>query len=192
MDVHAEEQDLEELLGRKKEGADGEEPTSYAYAPHFPTKRTEGWNMYIGDQKIDRVFIQPTRFTEIGHSGRIRTLKVSQQAPHNPGLYSFQLFVRSDCYIGCDVRKDMKVFCLRCFECMMSVNLWTYFQLKVESFDALKVSEQANEDVCVSRSYLFDKYTAFNSQFPGNIRSRRRQSCWTDGCDARSKRQADR
>ena len=41
-EVQAAEQDIEELIGRKKAGADGEEPNYWVHAPHFPAVSTPG------------------------------------------------------------------------------------------------------------------------------------------------------
>ena len=125
--IQAEEQDFDELIGRKQAGAEGEEAAPFAYAPLYAERKQEVWWMYLGDHKVDRIFFQPAKFTDIGHSGRIRTLRISQQAPGNPGMYSFQLYVASDSYTGCDVRKDMK--------------------LTVEPLSALETSEKNKEDV---------------------------------------------
>lgn len=40
--VEGGESSIEELIGRKKDGEDGEEPTPLAHAPHFPKVRRFG------------------------------------------------------------------------------------------------------------------------------------------------------
>lgn len=37
--VEADESSIEELIGRRKKGEDGEEPSAVAHAPHFPSVR---------------------------------------------------------------------------------------------------------------------------------------------------------
>ena len=64
--------------------------------------------MFVADHKLDRIYVTPGHFSEIGESS-IRTLRLQVQAPPNPGLYTFQMYVKSDCYLGTDIRKDMKV-----------------------------------------------------------------------------------
>lgn len=109
-EVMAEEEDMDTLLGRKSAEADGARPSPSAHAPRIMGDRRPNYAMFVGDQKLDRVFMQPKYFSDFDVSGeQIRTLRMAQQAPGSPGLYTFQMFVKSDCYVGTDIRKDMKV-----------------------------------------------------------------------------------
>lgn len=109
-EIMAEEEDMDTLLGRKSAEADGARPSPYAHAPHIMGDRRPTYAMFVGDQKLDRVFMQPKYFGEFDVSGeQVRTLRMAQQAPQSAGLYTFQMFVKSDCYLGTDIRKDMKV-----------------------------------------------------------------------------------
>lgn len=64
--------------------------------------------MFIGDHKLDRVFVHPTRFTDLGYS-TVRTVRHTFQAPPNPGLYTFQAYVASDSYVGTDLQVSMSL-----------------------------------------------------------------------------------
>ncbi|KAM0788998.1 hypothetical protein ACM66B_003067 [Microbotryomycetes sp. NB124-2] len=99
---------IDELIGRRKAGADGEEPTPLAHAPHFPKNRKPTWLIFVGDHKLNRVFVQPHKFTDVG-SKQIRTIRLSFQAPPGPGLYTFQVYAINDSFVGTDAQKDLQM-----------------------------------------------------------------------------------
>lgn len=107
-DLKGEEMGIDELLGRKKAGADGEEHSPLAHAPHFLQDRMPKYYLLVGDHKLNRVFVQPIKFSEVGYT-KVRTLRTSFQAPQSPGLYTFQAYVKSDSYIGTDVQASMQL-----------------------------------------------------------------------------------
>lgn len=148
-DVMADEDDMDTMLGRRSDEADGARPSSAAHTPRITNERKPTYAMFVGDQKLDRVFMQPKYFTDFDQSGEtVRTLRMTQQAPGNPGLYTFQLFITSDCYIGTDIRKDMKVRHQRCDAGSdVRANLeWT--QMRVEPASVLEQEKSAaDEDV---------------------------------------------
>lgn len=102
----AEEKDVDELIGRKKAGQMGESPDFLVHAPYFPGNRKPSWQVFVGDHKLYRVFVPPTRFSNFGYN-QVRTLQLAFQAPPGAGLYTFQTYVKSDSYVGCDGQKDM-------------------------------------------------------------------------------------
>ncbi|GAA98348.1 uncharacterized protein L969DRAFT_85663 [Mixia osmundae IAM 14324] len=102
------EMEINELIGRKAKGADGEEPTPFACAPLFPRHRKPTWSVFVGDQKLAKIFVLPARYTDIG-ANSTRTIRHTFQAPPAAGMFTFQAYVKSDSYIGTDVQKDMKM-----------------------------------------------------------------------------------
>jgi preprotein translocase subunit Sec63 len=70
--------------------------------------RKPAWYIFVGDHKLNRVFVAPHRFTDIGE-GQTRTIRMTFQAPPGPGLYTFQVYVMSDSFVGGDAQKDMRV-----------------------------------------------------------------------------------
>jgi translocation protein SEC63 len=70
--------------------------------------RKPAWYIFVGDHKLNRVFVAPHRFTDIGE-GQTRTIRMTFQAPPGPGLYTFQVYVMSDSFVGTDAQKDMRV-----------------------------------------------------------------------------------
>lgn len=64
--------------------------------------------MLVGDHKLNRIFIPPFRFTDVGYSS-VRTIRHQIQAPPAPGLYTFQAYIKSDCYLGTDLQISMSL-----------------------------------------------------------------------------------
>ncbi|KAI9627965.1 hypothetical protein KEM48_011903 [Puccinia striiformis f. sp. tritici PST-130] len=93
--------EIDELLGRKKAGADGEEKCPIVHAPHVTKDTKPSYYWLVGDHKLNRIFVQPTKISEIGYS-KVRVLKTTFQAPHSPGLYTFQAYISSDSYVNTD------------------------------------------------------------------------------------------
>ena len=136
--AEGEEKSVEELIGRSK-ADEGVVPTPLAHAPHFPKVRARpndlpvfgsfaifdlcahepcdftplqnrkpAWYIFVGDHKLNRVFVAPHRFTDIGE-GTTRTVRMTFQAPPGPGLYTFQVYVMCDSFVGADAQKDMRM-----------------------------------------------------------------------------------
>lgn len=126
------EKSVEELIGRSR-ADEGVVPTPLAHAPHFPKvrggrrkrlfaiaganladssstaqNRKPAWYIFVGDHKLNRVFVAPHRFTDIGE-GTTRTVRMTFQAPPGPGLYTFQVYVMCDSFVGADAQKDMRM-----------------------------------------------------------------------------------
>lgn len=128
------EQSVDELIGRRSKKDEGVVPTPLAHAPHFPKvrlalsslslgherepladlrvrfpqNRKPAWHIFVGDHKLNRVFVAPYRFTDMG-STATRTVRMSFQAPPGPGLYTFQVYVASDSFVGTGAQKDMRM-----------------------------------------------------------------------------------
>ncbi|KAI9299249.1 Sec63-domain-containing protein [Neoconidiobolus thromboides FSU 785] len=74
------------------------------HAPYFPADKRSDWWIVIGDLNTGRMLINPTKVTDLVDK---TTLKFNFQGPPEPGNYSFNLMVKSDSYLGCDLRKEM-------------------------------------------------------------------------------------
>ena len=101
---------LDALIGRKDASADkeGKQTSGFVRAPYFLEERKPSWWVMIGDQKLDRVIVQPTKVTDIGPD-KVRTFSVQFQAPPQAGLYTFQAIVKSDSYLGSDASRAVKL-----------------------------------------------------------------------------------
>lgn len=73
-----------------------------------PQNRKPTWYIFIGDHKLNRVFVTPHKFTDMGDKA-VRTVRMTFPAPPGPGLYTFQAYVMSDSFVGTDVQKDLRV-----------------------------------------------------------------------------------
>ncbi|EMR09310.1 hypothetical protein PNEG_02269 [Pneumocystis murina B123] len=102
----SDENELNTLLGyRKKKNAE-DSVVPYAHVPFYPKKHKPKWWVFLVDIKHDRIVVPPISITDIGKS--IRTFQISFQAPSQIGLYTFQIQVKSDTYIGTDFRKNVE------------------------------------------------------------------------------------
>lgn len=99
---------IDELIGRRKAGEDGVEPTPLAHAPEFTKNRKPTWYIFVGDHKLNRIFVAPEKFTDMGVN-HVRTVRITFQAPPGPGLYTFQAHVMCDSYVGTDIQKDVRM-----------------------------------------------------------------------------------
>ncbi|KAE8226952.1 hypothetical protein CF319_g532 [Tilletia indica] len=100
---------LDALLGRNDDkDKDGKQAIGYARAPYFLDERKPHWWIFIGDHKLDRVIVHPTRLTDIGPD-KVRTYSIQFQAPPQAALYTFQAFVVSDSYLGSEASKPVKL-----------------------------------------------------------------------------------
>ncbi|CAH7684565.1 Sec63 Brl domain-domain-containing protein [Phakopsora pachyrhizi] len=107
-DLTGEELGIDELLGRKKAGSDGEENSPLVHAPHTAKDIKPSYYLFVGDHKLNRIFVQPIKFTDVGYT-KTRVIRTSFQAPQGPGLYTFQAYVRSDSYLSTDVQASMQL-----------------------------------------------------------------------------------
>ncbi|KAK0547660.1 secretory subunit [Tilletia horrida] len=100
---------LDALLGRNDDKEkEGKQPIGYTRAPYYLEERKPHWWVFIGDYKLDKVIVQPTRMSDIGPD-RVRTFSIQFQAPPQAALYTFQAFIVSDSYLGADASKPVKL-----------------------------------------------------------------------------------
>ncbi|KAJ1021801.1 hypothetical protein NDA13_005414 [Ustilago tritici] len=92
----------------EEEKDEGKQAIGFARAPYFWDERKPCWWVLIGDQKLDRVIVQPTKVSDIGPDS-IRTYSVQFQAPPQAGLYTFQAILKSDSYLGSDASRMVKL-----------------------------------------------------------------------------------
>ncbi|KAJ9476176.1 Protein translocation protein SEC63 [Pseudozyma hubeiensis] len=102
--------DEDELDKKSADGEkeDGKQSIGFARAPYFWDERKPSWWVMIGDQKLDRVIVQPTKVSDIGVD-KVRTYSVQFQAPPQAGLYTFQAILKSDSFLGSDASRMVKL-----------------------------------------------------------------------------------
>ncbi|KAG9307026.1 hypothetical protein G9A89_003077 [Geosiphon pyriformis] len=101
-----------------------EAQNSWIHAPYFPIHKRAFWYVFIADEKDDRIIVNPVKISGVNEG---RTIRVQFQAPPNPGFYSYILQIKSDSYVGSDIKKDIK--------------------LEVQNFDALPPEDPINDDI---------------------------------------------
>lgn len=74
------------------------------YAPHFPYPKAERWYCVVGDTKMNHLHA----FGKITSQEKVAELKLQLQAPPRAGTYQLEIFVKSDSYIGLDLRAIAK------------------------------------------------------------------------------------
>jgi translocation protein SEC63 len=88
-------------------------PVGYVHAPMWPANRSPGFSLLLGDSKLDKVIVQPTRLADIpmpnadGTPAEPREYRLQFQAPPQPNLYSFVAFFQSDSLVAGDVAKPI-------------------------------------------------------------------------------------
>ncbi|RLN93722.1 hypothetical protein BBJ28_00009849 [Nothophytophthora sp. Chile5] len=75
------------------------------YAPHFPYPKMERWYCVVGDTKMNHLHA----FAKITSQERTAEQKLQLQAPPKAGTYQLDIFVKSDAYVGLDLRAVAKV-----------------------------------------------------------------------------------
>ncbi|KAG7392255.1 secretory subunit [Phytophthora pseudosyringae] len=74
------------------------------YAPRFPYPKMERWYCVVGDTKMNHLH----SFAKMTSQERVVEQKVQLQAPPKAGTYQLDIFVKSDSYVGMDLRAVAK------------------------------------------------------------------------------------
>ncbi|KAL3881682.1 hypothetical protein ACJMK2_028087 [Sinanodonta woodiana] len=76
------------------------------HCPYFPEEKQEGWWLYVADRKNHMLISAPVQILSLKTSEEIQ-LKFS--APLKPGLYTYSVILRSDCYFDFDQVHNIKL-----------------------------------------------------------------------------------
>ncbi|KAI9808160.1 MAG: hypothetical protein M1825_004617 [Sarcosagium campestre] len=133
-DVDPEEGDLSAILGRKSNSSakankpDVVAPSTdeavqppLAYAPFFPRDHSPRWHVFLADSKQNKIAVPPTAFmtfdkpvfetsaadSTLHPTFAMQTLKITFQAPPQPGQYTFVMHLVCDSYIGTDTTETV-------------------------------------------------------------------------------------
>jgi translocation protein SEC63 len=120
-----------EFLASRKDAEDLPEDaySGWAHAPYWPGVRgnwysqkvTDGfqnrkpaWWLILADDKTKRIVVPPMKITDIPLSRsnadrNYRSYKIQFQAPQNPGVFVWKVYVVSDTFVGEEITKDVKV-----------------------------------------------------------------------------------
>ena len=125
---------LDKVVARKGKAVEKRvfPPNGYAHAPRWPfvsptlslvcvslirptQLRKPHFQVLLGDSKLDKVIVHPTRITDIplprpdGLPSEPRGFTLQFQAPPQANLYSFVLYASSDTFLGADVDRPIMV-----------------------------------------------------------------------------------
>jgi translocation protein SEC63 len=81
-------------------------PVGYVHAPHFPANKKPYWWVIFGDLRNNGMITSPEKVTNI--TGDVY-VKFQFQAPNRTGVFPFTVFVKSDSYMGLDVKRDVRL-----------------------------------------------------------------------------------
>lgn len=76
------------------------------YAPYFPDDKRVNWWVIIGDLRNGRMLVNPSKVSDLVDE---TTLKFQFQGPPEAGSFSFNLFIKSDSYLGIDLREELEL-----------------------------------------------------------------------------------
>ncbi|KAI9593363.1 Sec63 Brl domain-containing protein [Syncephalis fuscata] len=98
-------EEVDQLLATDYEAIGSERPAP-AHAPYFPLNKRPAWWVVLGDLRSNGIVASPVTITDLIGD---REVKIQFQAPARVGHYPFTVFVKSDTYLGCDARMDVRL-----------------------------------------------------------------------------------
>ncbi|KAH8555826.1 Sec63 Brl domain-containing protein [Umbelopsis sp. PMI_123] len=97
---------VDAIIEGKKEIKESNERINAAHAPYFPGEKKPYWWVYLGDPKVNRIIVPPQKITDVVTK---KTIKIQFPGPPKAGTYTFSYYVRSDSFVGTDIRQDIKL-----------------------------------------------------------------------------------
>ena len=85
----------------------------YAHAPYYPIDKKPTWWIILADPKNKRIIT----VTKLSSLSTEQTARLQFQAPENPGNWNFQVFIKSDSYVGCDKSIPLQVITIMLVGC---------------------------------------------------------------------------
>ncbi|KAI9009531.1 Sec63 Brl domain-containing protein [Gaertneriomyces semiglobifer] len=89
----------------KQKTWDQKEALPPVHAPYFPEDRKASWIVYLRVANQNRL----VTWTRVSDLIKDKTIKIQFQAPPRPGAYDFNLFIKSDSHLGCDVVAQLRL-----------------------------------------------------------------------------------
>jgi translocation protein SEC63 len=99
------EEEEEEVQNNKEWWVNNENQTPSVHAPHFPGVKKPVWWVIMGDMRTNRV----VTLQKVPDLVKEKRIYLKFAAPPEKGSWDFQVFVKSDSYIGCDVMEEIKL-----------------------------------------------------------------------------------
>ncbi|RKP23106.1 Sec63 Brl domain-containing protein [Syncephalis pseudoplumigaleata] len=98
-------EEVDKLLSMDYETSGNPRPPP-AHTPYFPLNKRPAWWVVLGDLRSNGIVASPITITDLVGD---REVKIQFQAPARVGHYPFTVFVKSDTYLGCDARMDVRL-----------------------------------------------------------------------------------
>lgn len=107
LDDDAEWERFQKGLTKREKALEGKSKMSHTvHCPFFPEDKQEYWWTYVCDRKKHMLVTAPYQITNLVDQEEVQ-LKFT--APPRPGIYSYQVCLRSDSYLGLDQTQDIKL-----------------------------------------------------------------------------------
>ncbi|KAL7639786.1 UNVERIFIED_CONTAM: hypothetical protein RMT77_009196 [Armadillidium vulgare] len=107
IDEDAEWEKFQRGLTKREKVLEGKSKLSHCvHSPYFTDDKQEYWWAYVCDRKKRSLITAPFQITNLVTNEEVQ-LKFT--APMKPGIYTFQVCVRSDSYLGFDICEDIKL-----------------------------------------------------------------------------------
>ncbi|CAG8712974.1 12462_t:CDS:10 [Cetraspora pellucida] len=96
----------DELLYGGSKNLTSDEKSPFVHAPYLSRDKKPYWWIFMADDKRDKVMIEPIKITDIVTT---KTFKFQFAAPRDPGLYTYVAYIKSDSYVGTDIKKELRL-----------------------------------------------------------------------------------
>lgn len=107
VDDDAEWERFQKGLTKREKALEGKSRMSHTvHCPYFPDDKQEYWWTYVCDRKKHMLITAPYQITNLVDHEEVQ-LKFT--APQKPGIYTYQVCLRSDSYLGLDQSQDIKL-----------------------------------------------------------------------------------
>jgi len=84
----------------------GNGQVGYVHAPHYPGNKRPHWWVIFGDLRNNGMITSPEKVANVAGDVYV---KFQFQAPNRVGVFPFTVFVKSDTYLGLDVKRDVRL-----------------------------------------------------------------------------------
>ncbi|XP_018024714.1 translocation protein SEC63 homolog isoform X2 [Hyalella azteca] len=106
-DEDAEWERFQKGLTKREKVLEGKSKISHSvHCPFFPDDKQEYWWVYVCDRKNKKLVTVPYHLTNLVEEEEVQ-LKMT--APHRQGVYTYQVCVKSDSYLGLELQKDIRM-----------------------------------------------------------------------------------
>ncbi|KAK4324811.1 hypothetical protein Pmani_004574 [Petrolisthes manimaculis] len=152
IDDDAEWERFQKGLTKREKALEGKSKMSHTvHCPYFPDDKQEYWWTYVCDRKKHMLITAPYQITSLVDHEEVQ-LKFT--APQRPGIYTYQVCLRSDSYLGLDQSVDIKLDVKEAREIPTEHPQWEEFSSEEEEDDE---DNDAGKDDGVESEFTTDE-----------------------------------